>query len=103
MKKRKPPILLMSLLLVLIGGALVMGMSATNSQKPDADHPTTPDNLTDEQAPPTPLAVEEKVKAATPMQKAHDMVAQSDAAKGPSINVPRNEVTYTKPKPGTPG
>lgn len=101
MKKRKAPILLLSLLVVLIGGAVVFGMSSNGGdQKPQSDQP---DELTKQHDAPSPSEVKDQIaKSATQAKMPPKLAAAEAAMKGPTIAVPQNEIRYKKPVPDGP-
>lgn len=101
MKKRKAPILLLSLLVVLIGGAVVFGMSSNGGDQKQAND--TPDEITKQHDAPSPSEVKDQIaKSASPMKIPPKLAVAEAAAKGPTISVPQNEVRYKKPVPDGP-
>lgn len=92
--------MLLSLLVVLIGGAVVFGMASNSGdQKPTND---TSEQITEQHAAPTANEVRDQInKSAVPM-KPPRAPAQETAPTGPTIAVPQNEIRYKKPVPNGP-
>jgi len=99
MKKRKTPVLLLSMLLVLIGGVVVFSMTQGGPQKP-----VDPEKLTDTHGAPSAEAVASDVvkNTGTPTKKMPDAMALDGGPQGPSIAL-SNKNYYRKPQPNASG
>lgn len=99
MKKRKSPVLLLSLLLVLVGFVVVFGMSQGSSQKPQ-----DPEQVTAQHGAPTPEEVAKSVsKSTSPVQMTHKQMRAQEEMSGPSIALHPNTQTFPRPKPSSAG
>jgi hypothetical protein len=97
MKKRKTPILLLSLLLVLVSAVVVFGMSqGKTSAKPDE-----PDKPTASQDAPTADSVANSIRANAPKGGPPKQMIE-DSSQGPSIALSKPGMN-AKPRPETNG
>src|SRR5438132_472416 len=96
MKKRKTPILLFSMLLVLVGGFVVFQLSQGNSSKQAAP---VSDQITKEHDTLTPDEVAASAKSNTSVSgMKHGGLPPSAPNTRPTIEVPPNAGHYSKPK-----
>lgn len=104
MKKRKSPILLLTILAVLVGGVVFYGMRQDNSTAPVADAPSQ-DSVTSQEKhdAPSPTSVADKIRTDTEKAKAAagrptKMPNEDPNSKGPSIAVNPSSTGYPAPK-----
>ena len=102
MKKRKTPVLLLSMLVVLIGGAVVFGMSQNAPAKsPDAAELAKTDP---HEAPSTEELGKTMANSTTPPQESKaEMMLPPEVRNAPSIHVDQNRGRYPKPTPDVGG
>ncbi|HVT12136.1 MAG TPA: hypothetical protein VHE55_07700 [Fimbriimonadaceae bacterium] len=106
MKKRKAPILLVSLLVVLIGGAVVFGMSSGAGDAPKQPSDSS-DQITKEHDAPSATEVQAQIaknapSKESPMKTPPKLLEKENEMKGPTISVPTQDVHYQKPTPNGP-
>ncbi|HWA83240.1 MAG TPA: hypothetical protein VG820_07410 [Fimbriimonadaceae bacterium] len=105
MKKRKAPVLLLSLLVVLVGGAVVFGMSSSQGDAPKQTD--TSDQITKEHDAPSASEVQTQLAKNTPakeavMKQPAKLLERENELKGPTITVPKRDEHYQKPTPTGP-
>ena len=98
MKKRKAPILLISLLVIFVGGVVIYGINENRVAKVGGDTPVTGEG----QDAPKDIgsSVQNNTKGSHMMQVAQ---AGGPANTGPSIALPRHFGDYPTPKPSSNG
>jgi hypothetical protein len=109
MKKRKAPVLLVSILLVLIGAGVVVGMRNSDSVKPPEQ--STPDMTPKEHEAPPATDVGRQIAGATKVPSISKMAPGPQAkvpmvgpeSTGPSIAAPQESYRLPKPKPDASG
>jgi hypothetical protein len=101
MKKRKTPVLLLSMLVVLIGGAVVFGMS----QNAPANGHDAADVKTDPHEAPSTEELGKTMENSTTPPKASkaEMMLPPEVRNAPSIKVDANRARYPKPTPDVGG
>jgi hypothetical protein len=113
MKKRKSPVLLLSILLVLVGSAVMFGMSQGGGDKPTPPQPDT-DQLGQERTAPSAKEVADRVKSTTAdgakaavptatMGPKPGQPAKPPAQHGPSIAIANQHRSFPKPTPNPSG
>jgi hypothetical protein len=102
MKKRKPPVLLLSILLVLVGVAVVYGISQ-GSNAPVAPDPGSTLSDTKNDAPSAVALGNNTMKAAEGAKGKGPQPPTQQADQGPSIAVHQEAPHFTKPKPSDQG
>ena len=102
MKKRKAPVLLVTLLVLLVGGVVVYGMQSNTPSKPD--QPT--DAVGKEGTAPSSQELKTSIQSNTPNHPTPQRVGDDGkpaVSGGPSIAMPDMRGAYPKPKPSPDG